>query len=85
MLTIPCFAACATAKAELPRGQFRWTILFWLAASYVGSSIIYVFLSMFDASSWVWALPVFAGILVAATVAIFLIVRYNKKHPVIRV
>ena len=84
MLTIPCFAACATAKAELPKGQFRWTILFWLAASYIGSSVIYVFLSMFDASSWVWALPVFIGVLAVSAVAIFFIVRYNKKHPVIR-
>jgi len=84
MLTIPCFAACATAKAELPKGQFRWTILFWLVASYVGSSIIYVFLSMFDGSTWVWAVPVFAVILALAAVAIYLIVRYNKKHPVVR-
>ena len=84
MLTIPCFAACATAKAELPKGQFKWTLLFWLAASYVGSSIIYVFLSMFDAVSYVWALPVFAGISVLAGVAIYLIIRYNKKHPIVR-
>ena len=84
MLTIPCFAACATAKAELPKGQFKWTLLFWLAASYIGSAIIYVFLSMFDAASFVWAIPVFAGILVLAAVAIYLIVRYNKKHPVVR-
>ena len=84
MLTIPCFAACATAKAELPKGKFKWTLLFWLAASYIGSAIIYVFLSMFDAASFVWAIPVFAGILVLAAVAIYLIVRYNKKHPVVR-
>lgn len=84
MLTIPCFAACATAKAELPKGQFKWTLLFWLAASYVGSATIYVFLSMFDANSFVWAIPVFAGILVLAAVAVYLIIRYNKKHPVVR-
>ena len=84
MLTIPCFAACATAKAELPKGQFKWTLLFWLAASYIGSATIYVFLSMFDANSFVWAIPVFAGILVLAAVAVYLIIRYNKKHPVVR-
>ena len=84
MLTIPCFAACATAKAELQKGQFKWTILFWLAASYIGSTVIYVFLSMFDESTWVWALPTFIGIAILAAVAIFFIVRYNKKHPVIR-
>ena len=82
MLTIPCFAACATAKAELPKGTFKWTILFWLAASYVGSATIYSFLSMFDASSFMWAIPVFAGILVLAVAATIIIVRYNKKHPI---
>jgi hypothetical protein len=39
---------------------------------------------MFDESSWVWALPVFIGVLAVSAVAIFFIVRYNKKHPVIR-
>ena len=84
MLTIPCFAACATAKAELPKGQFKWTILFWIAASYIGTAIIYIFLSMFDNSSYIWAIPSFAGVLVLASVAIFVIVKYNKKHPVVR-
>ena len=85
MLTIPCFAACATAKAELPKGQFKWTLLFWLTASYLGSTVIYLFLSMFDANSYIWAVPSFAGCLVLAALAIFFIVRYNKKHPVARV
>ena len=84
MLTIPCFAACATAKAELPKGQFKWTLLFWLTASYIGSTVIYLFLSMFDANSYIWAVPSFAGCLVLAALAIFFIVRYNKKHPVAR-
>ena len=84
MLTIPCFAACATAKAELPKGSFKWTLLFWIAASYIGSSAIYLFLSMFDYSSYIWAVPSFAGVAVLAAIAIFLIVRYNKKHPVVR-
>ena len=84
MLTIPCFAACATAKAELPKGKFKWTILFWLTASYLGSTVIYLFLSMFDANSYIWAVPSFAGCLVLAALAIFFIVRYNKKHPVAR-
>ena len=53
MLTIPCFAACATAKAELPKGKFRWTILFWLASSYLISSMIYLVLS------WWWTLFIF--------------------------
>ncbi len=84
MLTIPCFAACATAKAELAKGKFKWTLLFWLVASYVGASVIYVFLSMFDVVSYIWAIPAFAGIVVLVGLAIYFIVRYNKKNPVVR-
>ncbi len=83
MLTIPCFAACATAKAELPKGQFKWTILFWLAASYVSSATIYVFLSMFSLDTLAWAIPTFVGIAACAACGIFFISRYNKKHPVV--
>ncbi len=53
MTTIPCFAAVATAKAELPKGRFSATILFWLATSFVSASIVYL------VGSWWWtAIPV---------------------------
>ena len=58
MLTIPCFAACATAKAELPKGKFKWTLLFWIVTSFVCSAFVYSFLSMFSLSSMAWAIPV---------------------------
>ena len=58
MLTIPCFAACATAKAELPKGKFKWTLLFWIVTSFVCSAFVYSFLSVFSISSIAWALPV---------------------------
>jgi len=41
MTTIPCFAACATAKAELPEGKFKWTLLFWVCASFLISAMVY--------------------------------------------
>ena len=72
MLTIPCFAACATAKAELPKGKFRWTLLFWLATSYVVSMAIYLI------GSWWWTCFIFIA---AAAAAVALIVLWNKKHP----
>ena len=72
MLTIPCFAACATAKAELPKGKFRWTLLFWFATSYIVSMMIYLI-----GSGW-WTCFIFA-VLIAA--AIFGIVMWNRKHP----
>nr|MCR5505525.1 ferrous iron transporter B [Bacilli bacterium] len=45
LLTVPCFAAVATAKAELPKGQLKWTILFWLGTSYVVALMVRL---MFD-------------------------------------
>ena len=83
MLTIPCFAAVATAKAELPKGKFKWTLLFWIVTSFVGTSAIYLFLSMFDSTSYMWAIPSFAGLVVLAAVAIYFVRRYNKAHPVV--
>lgn len=79
MLTIPCFAACATAKAELPKGKFKWTLLFWIVASYVGSTFIYSFLSMFSTESLVWAIPVTVGMIALAVACGFIIHFYNKR------
>ena len=80
MLTIPCFAACATAKAELPKGQFKWTLLFWVVASYVGAAFIYCFLSMFSVETLAWAIPVTVGLIALAVGAAFFIRYYNKKQ-----
>ena len=72
MLTVPCFAACATAKAELPKGKFKWTLLFWLATSYFVSAMIYLI------GSWWWTAFIFAAVIAAAVTGIVL---WNKKHP----
>ena len=79
MLTIPCFAACATAKAELPKGQFKWTLLFWVVASYVGSAFIYSFLSMFALETLAWAIPVSLALIALGIASIFVIRFLNKK------
>ncbi len=73
MVTIPCFAACATAKAELPKGKFLWTILFWLATSYITGTVIYL------VGSWWWTSFIVAACVAAAVTGIVL---WNKKHPV---
>ncbi len=79
MLTIPCFAAVATAKAELPKGQFKWTLLFWIVASYIGASFIYCFLSMFAKESLAWAIPTTLAMIAAAVAAGFIIHYVNKR------
>lgn len=69
MLTIPCFAACATAKAELPKGKFATTILFWVAASFIVGSMVFV------ALTWVWTSIIF----VIAIIALFVFLYYRNK------
>ncbi len=70
MLTIPCFAAVATAKAEIGKGKFKWTLLFWIVTSYLVSCMVYT-IGEFWWTSLVWAA-------IAAIVAVG-IVLYNKK------
>ena len=72
MTTIPCFAACATARAELPKGKFKWTLLFWVATSYIVGTMIYL------VGSWWWTVFIFAA---AIALAVTGIVLWNKKHP----
>ncbi len=70
LLTIPCFAAVATAKAESPsKSSFRWTLLFWVATSYIVGTMIYLI------GEWWWTLFI---ILALWDAAITLIVLNNK-------
>ena len=70
MLTIPCFAAVATAKGEIGKGKFKWTLLFWIVTSYLVSTMVYT-IGEFWWTSFIWAA-------VAAIVTVG-IVLYNKK------
>ena len=70
MLTIPCFAAVATAKAELPnKKSFVGTILFWMATSYIVATMVYLI------GTWWWTVFIFAAVW---AVVITLIVLTNK-------
>lgn len=70
MTTIPCFAAVATAKAELGKGKFAWTLVFWLATSFVASAAVYTILSVW----WTVFLWAFAAAILTA-----LIIVYNRR------
>lgn len=70
MLTIPCFAAVATAKAELPEGKFKGTLVFWLVTSYLVSSAIYLI------GTWWWTAFIYAAIVAAGVTGIVL---YNRR------
>ena len=69
MLTVPCFAAAATVKAETPKGKFRYTVAFWMLTSYVTATVVYLVLT------WWWT-----AIIVAAIAAAFIayVVLRNK-------
>ena len=57
MLTLPCFATVATAKAELPNKKlFVGTLLFWIFTSYIVSTMIYL------VGSWWWTVFIFIGV-----------------------
>ena len=70
MTTIPCFAAVAAAKGELRKGTFKWTLLFWIVASYLSSMAVYTILT------WWWTAFIWAAV---AAVTIICIRLYNKK------
>ncbi|MBP5574318.1 MAG: ferrous iron transporter B [Bacilli bacterium] len=79
MLTIPCFAACATAKGELKKGTFKWTLLFWIIASFIGAGFVYCLLSCFSLNTLAWALPVTLCLIGVAVGLVFLIRFLNSK------
>ncbi len=74
MTTIPCFAAVATAKAELPKGRFSWTLAFWLLASFIASTVIYTI-----GTAW-WAVFPWAFAAMLVTVGILL---WNKRKKAV--
>ena len=70
MTTIPCFAAVATAKGELGKGKFKGTLIFWLVASYVISTMVYT-IGEFWWTSFIWAA-------VIAIVTVCIVVRNRR-------
>ncbi len=79
MLTIPCFAACATAKAELKKGTFKFTLLFWIIASFLGAGFTYALLSCFSLDTLAWAIPVTVALIGLGIGSIFIIRAVNRK------
>lgn len=71
MTTIPCFAAVGTAKAELQDNRrYKWTLLFWIATSYIVGAMLYTI-----GSAW-WTAFIWAAVI--AAVAVIIVMR-NKN------
>ena len=73
MLTIPCFAAVATARGEIGKEKFKWTLLFWVVVSYLVSTIVYT------VGMAVWMIAVWAVLAVLVAVGITLYNRHMDK------
>ena len=69
MTTIPCFGAVAAARGEIQKGKFKWTLFFWLFASYLVSTITYLVLT------WWWTVFIILGLAMLIGVGIYY---YNK-------
>lgn len=74
MTTIPCFAACATAKAELPKGKFWKTLLFWVATSYVTGVVFYLGGLLAQAIWGVSTVAIVMGVVFAILIGVILTV-----------
>ncbi|MBQ7227730.1 MAG: ferrous iron transporter B [Clostridia bacterium] len=74
MLTIPCFAAVAAAKAEVPKGKFKWTLLFWIASSYIAAAAIYT------VGEFIWPVAIWAVVIAVATAGIIWFNKNNEKE-----
>ena len=71
MMTIPCFASVATAKAELKKGTLKWTIMFWILVSFIIGSIIYTI------GTYWWTVFIWVACLILFGLGIYLFNRYR--------
>ncbi|MDY2851076.1 MAG: ferrous iron transporter B [Candidatus Borkfalkiaceae bacterium] len=72
MTTIPCFAAVATAKAELQSSKrYHGTLVFWIITSFAVSAMVYTI------GSWWWTMFIWAA---AIAVVVLCIIAYNKRQ-----
>ena len=72
MTTIPCFAAVATAKAELgTKKLFKSTLVFWLVVSYIVGTVVYL------VGEWWWTVFIVLAVAAATVVGV---IAYNRKR-----
>ena len=72
LLTIPCFATVATARAELDKKTFQKTLLFWFVTSYLVSAAVYTI------GAWWWTAFVWVAALAIGYAAKEIFARQKK-------
>ncbi|MCQ2771796.1 MAG: ferrous iron transporter B [Bacilli bacterium] len=78
LLTFPCMAAIATARAEQTRIEFLKTLAFWFGVSYVGSAAVYWVGTLYEVAWWgglIVTLALAAGVVTSG----ILVTRKTKK------
>ena len=73
MTTIPCFATVATTKAELGKKTFTNTLVFWILASYLVSTMVYTI------ATWWWTAFIWVSLLIITFAIVFI---FNKRAKV---
>ncbi len=79
LLTFPCMAAIATARAEQTRKEFAKTLLFWFAVSYVTSALVYWIGALYVEVAWWAGMLVTLALIGGVVTAAILVVKNNKK------
>ena len=78
LLTIPCFAAIATAKGELSnRKVYRWTIAYWFLLSYGLGALTYV------SFAYVWTLAITIPVIALLIALLIIYDRHKKKQELL--
>ncbi len=73
MTTIPCMAAVATAKGELGKSKFGFTLLFWIVTSYIVSAMVYTI------GTWWWTLFIWLAFLAGTFTTLWLVNKRKSK------
>ena len=78
LLTFPCFAAIATARAEQTKKEFLKTLGFWFGISYVLSAVVYWLGSLWEVAWW-GGLLVTLALVACIVIASYFVIKRNKK------
>ena len=82
LLTFPCFAAIATAKAEQTKKEFLKTLGFWFLISYGLSTLVYWLGTLYEIAWW-GGLLVTLVLICSLVTASYFVVKRNKKASAI--
>jgi len=78
MTTIPCFAAVASAKGELPNKKLGATLLFWIVTSFIVSTIVYLVVD------YIWTLAIIIPLAIFVILSIYYYNQYRDNKEKVK-